>query len=194
MREAEDEWEDQSEGMDVERTALNRAYTSSTSSGESQEEDDDHDDDHDSDATISIEDMDDHIGYLPQVNHHNNDGAPQGDLEDESNDGDDEDDEDYLYSDSEEDNSEENNSEEDAALPGHYIINVQGPDNCHHVSENHSNQLAANLLTENPQQPTDTTCQRAAGYQVVVLTYTRKSLTGRAGKQERDLIPPWSNR
>jgi hypothetical protein len=73
---------------------------------------------------------------------------------------------------------------------GHYLLNVQGPDDCSHVSEAHSAVLANNEMTGNPQRPTDGICHRAQGYQVVVLTYTRKTLTGQAGKQER-LIPPW---
>ncbi|KAF1918199.1 hypothetical protein BDU57DRAFT_547287 [Ampelomyces quisqualis] len=145
------------EAEDEDRSALNRHYSPSISSVEDEEEDEEDD----SEATISIADSDDHIGYLFQVTHHNNNNVAA------------------------------EVAEEGGRSQGHYLLNVQGPDDCSHVSEDHSRLLADNLLTANPQRPTDGMCHIARGYQVVVLTYIRKSLTGQAAKLERDLIPPW---
>jgi hypothetical protein len=105
-----------------------------------------------------------------------------------------EEEEEYEQEPPEEDIDRGEGSEEEEEELGHYIINVAGP--ClmdsqpdtfvaHHVSDEHWAQYGnPNRMTDNPQQP-DVTCQREAGYQVVVLTYTRDVLRGQVGKHER---------
>ena len=74
----------------------------------------------------------------------------------------------------------------------HHIVNVRGPDQNWHVADDHFAPLAVGQLQANPHQPTDA-CQRPGDYQVVVLTYTRDKLTGKARRLER-LIPEWKGR
>jgi hypothetical protein len=72
----------------------------------------------------------------------------------------------------------------------HYIANVRGKSPESHVSGRHYVQLDAQELYDNPQQPKDA-CHLPAGYQVVILTYTREKLVGRFLKMERDLVLSW---
>lgn len=95
------------------------------------------------------------------------------------------------------DDLDEELSSEDDGRPGlrrgHYVANVIGPGpNTWHVAENHSWTIPPNSVNRNPQQPPlGCGCTIVpAGHQVVVLTYTRQSLTGKPAKDERN-IPPF---
>ncbi|KAJ4369787.1 hypothetical protein N0V83_005551 [Neocucurbitaria cava] len=75
--------------------------------------------------------------------------------------------------------------------PPDWIVNVRGPADDSHISDDHFNNLQhGERLDSNPQMPgeaNDPACWRQDGYQVYILTYTRNKQVGRFGRMERDI-------